>query len=215
MTWERFVLVTEKQDINEIKQISSTLKFKCLSENKGYLLIICEGRYVIDIDLNQSMIISIDDEDNNSYKGNLSLASYFNIQLKVLVGFSIYISDHINLKKHKKGLKLLDFINYIDSSDSEIEENILYTRIEINGLENNIKILKALNDLSEICTELGYVHRISIYSDGHGNILGDLDDLGLWIGPSSYIYASWESNQNEIIINSSEILINDNTFLFD
>ena len=60
-------------------------------------LIICEGRYSIDIDLNQSMIISIDDEDNYSYKGNLSLASYFNIQLKVLVGL-IYISDHINLK---------------------------------------------------------------------------------------------------------------------
>ena len=69
MTWERFVLVTEKQDINEIKQISSKLKVKCLSENKGYLLIICEGRYSIDIDLNQSMIISIDDEDNYSYKG--------------------------------------------------------------------------------------------------------------------------------------------------
>jgi len=211
MSWARYALIAtqDKKDeiLNELKDHENK---KLLSERDGKLLFAYEGRYDIQVDTDKILSLSVDDEDYYCVEGDLDLASTFKARIEMVIGYSIRLSDKKKLEKHADGKILLKEIS--DLGNAEEEDDFYNCRFDVPLDKKSDDLMKSLNKLAEICEELQIEHRVSVFDEGYCKVLGDLEDVGLWIGPSAYVMADWD--EHSLIINSGETLFDDNNLNF-
>jgi hypothetical protein len=209
VTWERYALIAtqDKKDqiINKLKDYEYK---KLLSERDGKLLFGYEGRCRIDlqVDTDKTLSLRVDDEDNYCVQGNLDLASTFKAGIEIVIGYSIRLPDKKKLEKHAEGKILLNEIS--DLCDAEEADAFYNCRFDVSLDKKPDDLVKRLIKLAGICEELEIEHRVTVFEDGYCEVLGALEDVGLWIGPSAYIIANWE--EHSLVINSAETLFDDN-----
>ena len=208
MTWERYALIATQDKKDEIfNKLKDYEHKKLLSERDGKLLFSYEGRCRIDlqVDMDKILLLLVDDEDNYCVEGNLDLASTFKARIEIVIGYSIRLTDKKKLDKHAEGKILLNEIS--DLGDAEEEDDFYNCRFDVSLDKKPDNLIEKLNKLAEICEEIEIEHRISVFDDGYSEVLGGLEDVGLWTGPSAYVMANWE--EHSLVINSAETLFDD------
>ena len=198
MGWVRCAVIA-KQDMKD--NILETLKEfhepKLLTERDGMALFAYEGRYVAQFDEGKTLTIGVDDRNVMYYiNGNEDLASTFDAHIELTIGFAIHLSDKAKLEKNAKAKKLLKKISKFNNQDEENEDDDSYScRFDIRLSEESADLMKSLKELAAICDDLGIEHRVTLFDDSFGDVLGDFsdyDDSRLYIGPSACACAQWE-----------------------
>jgi hypothetical protein len=213
MSWARYALIAmqDKKDeiLNKLKDYENK---KLLSERDGKLLFVYEGRVDVQVDKDKILSLSVDDEDDYCVEGNLDMASTFNARIEMVTGYSVRLSDKKKLEKHAEGKTLLKEMADLGNPEEEEEDDFYNCRFDVLPDKKSDDLMERLNKLAEICEELEVEHRVSVFDDGYCEVLGDLEDVGIWIGPSAYVKADWD--EHLLIINSSETLFDDNNLDF-
>ena len=205
MSWSRYALIATQDMKDEIlNKLNDYENKKLLSEHDGMLLFAYEGRIHVQVDKDKTLSLSVDDEDNYFVEGNLDLASTYNAKIEMVIGYSIRLSDKKELEKHAEGNLLLKEISDFGNSEEEEEDGFYNCRFDVTSDQKTGDLIEILNQLVDIFEELEIEHRISIFDDGYCEVLGNLEDVGLWIGPSAYVKADWD--EHSLIINSGETL---------
>lgn len=205
MPWSRYALIATQDMKDEIlNKLNDYENKKLLSERDGTLLFAYEGRIHVQVDKDKTLSLSVDDEDNYFVEGNLDLASTYNAKIEMVIGYSIRLSDKKELEKHAEGKLLLKEISDFGDSEEEEEDGFYNCRFDVPSDQKAGDLIEILNQLVDILEELEIEHRISIFDDGYCEVLGNLEDVGLWIGPSAYVKADWD--EHSLIINSGETL---------
>ena len=215
MSWARYVLIATQDKKNEIlKKLQDYDYHKLISENDGKLLFAYEGRREISVDPDKTLTLSVSDEENYNIEGNPELAKAFSARIELVVGFSIPRSKKENLDNDAKAKKLLaGLLGLRTDHDSDVKYDYLNYRFDIVPDKKTKSLMKNLSKLAEICERLDIEHRIAISDNGYMEVLGDFDDIGLWIGPSAYVTAYWD--EHSLIINSADTLFDENNLDFD
>ena len=111
-------------------------------------------------------------------------------------GFAIHLSDKAKLEKNAKAKKLLKKISKFNNQDDENEDDDSYScRFDVPLSEESADLMKSLKELAAICDDLSIEHRVTLFEDSFGDVLGDFsdyDDSHLYIGPSACACAQWE-----------------------
>jgi len=212
VTWERYALIATQDKKDEIlDKLNDYEHKKLLAERDGKVLFAYEGRCRIDlqIDTDKTLSLSVDDEDCYCVEGDLDLAATFEARIEIVIGYSIRLSDKKKLEKHAGAKILLNEISLIgDAEEEEVGDDFYKCRFDVSLDKNPDDLIERLYKLEKIFEELEVEHSISAFDRGYSEVLGDLEDVGLWIGPSAYVMANWE--KHSLIINSAATLFDDN-----
>jgi hypothetical protein len=182
------------------------------------VLFICEGRDEPNLDPKKTLTISIDGRGSVFYSlnGDSRLAKEFNAQLQITVGISFHLSRKKKLPPKAKILvkKLEKMPSAYTESDEE--EDRCSIRFQLPPKQTE-KVLKDLRALATILDKASIPHRAALFDAPWGDVQGDLDDAGLWIGPAVYVVANWEKqipHTFELVLNGEESLVDGDSVKF-
>ena len=212
MPIERYVVIAKQNQkdkiLKELEEIGSDC-FRFLTELGGSILFTYIGRYDIQIDRSQTILLGINDEDDFIIKGDLNLALPFDAKIELVVGYSFRSADIKKIENNPKANLLFNGINKLGYGEISDEDSYLNCRFDLCSGERTNVLCRKLNKLADVCMELDIEYRIAIYNeDNYSEVLGSFEDRGVWIGPSAYVKALWGDHQ--LTLNSSDTFLDDN-----
>jgi len=215
MAFLRAALITKSTDGSSvIANFNENYNIRLLGELGDLSLFAYEGRSQIDIDEQESLTLLVDDEDHYYISGDSELAASFNARIEFTIGYCLSASNKNILANNAPTQRLLNEIDAFIGSDIQEEDGYVNCQIRISAGPQAESLLLKLGNLSDFCHELGIEHRVATFDDDcYPKVLGSLEDLGYyWIGPSAYVMANY--NEDELIVNASEIFYNGNSLFF-
>jgi len=217
MGWQRNLLVFESAKIKPATVMKKLAPYqsKEFARKDGCVLVVYEGRGTEDFNPKHSCTIEIDGR-NARYRitGNEYLLGTFNAYVDLCVGLQLSTADNKKLVKLSKTKKILKALGEFASP---VEEDGIVSYRYDGSPDDAEDVMCLIQDLCEYCGEAGIDHRGTTFDDvGYGEVLGEMDDSGAWIGPSAYVNASWIDPEDvtatqELTLNDAETLIDGNS----
>jgi len=207
----RYLLIAAQEKKDDILNVLKDYDHKkILSEIDGKIIFVYEGRGSEYID--ETLTLSVDDEEDYGIEGDLELGSTFNAKVEIVVGYSIPMPGKEKLEKDANAKKLLNVLNSFGKILKEESDGYYNCEFVTCPGKKSETLMKNLKELASVCENLDIQHRITIFHGFWSGELGDLEDIGMWIGPSAYVTA--DLGEHEVIINSCEILFDGNSLVY-
>jgi hypothetical protein len=212
MSWYRCMTIASKADEEKmITSLTENFRVKKIMEHSEYILIAYEGREIAEFDCNTTLSYGIDDRNCGFFvSGNQALVEYFSPTIELTVGISLNYTQKINLKS-RVGEIFRELKNNVNSDSEEEQDNGRYS-IRIAGQHYQVvPAINLINELSNILEEDSIPYYAAVFEENYGQVRGDLGEPDLYIGPNVSIVSYMASPDIELILNTSETLVDGNS----
>ena len=217
MSWVRCAVIAPKKLEAAVLTSLKDHKSKVITEKDGMCVIAYEGRFVVPQDPKRTLTLGVDG-NNIMYvrQGHVDLAAAFNAKITLTVGFLVRLADKDQLTKDAKAKKLIKKIQNEYSQEEETEEEDRWgVRCDGPAGDELDIVMASLRQLASICASRGIEHKVGVFSGEVGDVLGELDDCGVTIGPMACAEVSWDvevlrTETVELVLNDSQTLLDGN-----